>query len=1079
MAERKGEKFPPSAARGQQRARAGPERDSNKGRQRVSAGSYASQSISGEIGIIESIQLENFMCYAVLGPLKFGANINLVVGCRSKSALLSAIVICFGGKSLGICLRDFVKEGAASANISITLRNRGDYAFKPDRYGESITVQQCISMDIDPCYQLKDQAGNVVSCEEEELADILDHFQIRVDNPVAILQKEISSQLLQIRDDSGRYQLFLKATKLEQMKKEYSELMDKKVRYQEELDQGKEELEKLKSQSKMLENHFENMVALTEKLEVLQHEMAWAIVSEGERDLVEMTNNVSVGSQLTVTLNQELEASKAKFVEAEKKQRTICENIQKLNADAAALEPRLAEAKEKAERSDRAHIQAEAFCNFSQNEMNRLESVAEKLQNQIEDLKKSQKLAELDKLSKVSMLKEQLKSLREQGESFFRDIKHVHQIVEKGDEEHYRCKKEEASIQQMLNEDQTLLDQLKEYKSEPLKRYGPQVPALVEAIEDAYMEGLFHFKPLGPLGTCIRLRDPEFALAVECCLRGLLHAFFCDNQEDEQVLQELMKKFYPSGFSRPQIIIAAFECELYDVRERAAYHPEFPTVLTTLEISRAVVANTLIDMRRVESVLLVKSSALAHTVMRGQGPPKNCSRILTASGDEVYEGCYSSCEESRPTYLGDVEIELSNLEKGIENKKAQLAAYQQHMCSLERDIKKNRETVEIRYHYLKETRFKEINITSEMKDLENENENQSTELSFLEKEAQETKEKIKEAEKKLKTRKEEMENLEQLRIVDNQRYDEVKLKCNEVSNLAHSLRGEQNQAALEVDTQRKSVLHCESRLREHLNSLQERKEEVAMKKRELQREVALAKYICPERIDVTRTASFLDNEIDVLKQTVQSENYIYGSQEEIKRQLQQAKERCVELAEELKDLKKVLTTLDEKSTHRFVMYKKHRRSLSLQCKLYFQNLLSQSSFWGEICFDHENETLSLSVQTAEENTAAFSGMEVISGDIHSFSNFLFMTSLWSITESPFRCLDSFDTYMNSDHTKIAMDMILKIAHSQQHSQFILIIPEYMSSLPSSSLIEILQISDPEGCDEAMPLQSDSSEEEKD
>lgn len=39
---------------------------------------------------------------------------------------------------------------------------------------------------------------------------------------------------------------------------------------------------------------------------------------------------------------------------------------------------------------------------------------------------------------------------------------------------------------------------------------------------------------------------------------------------------------------------------------RAAYHPEFPTVLTALDIDNAVVANSLIDMRSIETVLLIK-----------------------------------------------------------------------------------------------------------------------------------------------------------------------------------------------------------------------------------------------------------------------------------------------------------------------------------------------------------------------------------------------------------------------------------------------------------------------------------------
>lgn len=39
---------------------------------------------------------------------------------------------------------------------------------------------------------------------------------------------------------------------------------------------------------------------------------------------------------------------------------------------------------------------------------------------------------------------------------------------------------------------------------------------------------------------------------------------------------------------------------------RAVHHPEFPSVLTALEIDHAVVANCLIDVRSIETILLIK-----------------------------------------------------------------------------------------------------------------------------------------------------------------------------------------------------------------------------------------------------------------------------------------------------------------------------------------------------------------------------------------------------------------------------------------------------------------------------------------
>ncbi|XP_036596475.1 structural maintenance of chromosomes protein 6-like [Trichosurus vulpecula] len=1065
MAQREGGAIP-VVAEEPQRARPGPEGDSNEDKeavllQSVSHGGAASPLASGSAGIIESVQLENFMCHAKLGPVKFGPNVNFVVGRRGKSALLTALAIGLGGESLGSSLSEFVKDGELSANISITLRNTGEDAFKSDLYGDSITVQQCISVNGTTSYKLKDQAGNLVCSQKAELMAILDHFKIQVDNPASILPQEMGRQLLRTQHDSDRYKFFLKVTGLQQRREEYSEALERKARSQLEIDQKKEELENLKCQSIAVEEHVQKMVALREKLEDLKHEMAWALVTETEREVDGMVHNINLGDHHTTLLNQKLEASKAKLNASEKKYTTILENLQMLNKEAAELEPKCIEAKEDAKRTDKAYYQAEAFHTASQNELNQLDKFAEHFYNKMEVLKKSLELAELEKQENISTLKETLKNFKDQQDSLVRDIKHLHQAIEKDGEECSEIRKEESYVQQILHEEQQQLNQWKECKTEPLKRFGSQIPTLLEAVDDAHRRGHFIFKPIGPLGACIRFQDPEFALAIESCLNGLLLAFFCDNHKDEQILQELMKRFYPLGSPQPQIIVSAFECQLYDVTDRMAYHPEFPTVLTALEIDHPVVVNTLIDMRGIESVLLVKSNPLARRVMQAQEPPKNCSKVLTACGDEVFENRYYSCEESRPTYLGDLEIEIGNLEKEIENKTAQLLTFQQHESSLEKAVRKNQETINSHYQHLKEIKTRIINITSEIKDLEDEDKSQSIGLSVLQEEVQAIKEEMKDIEEGMKAQKEEMENLKQLKIDAEGRHEELKLRCNEVLEFIESFMEEQNQAALEVNVQHQSVLYYENKLKQHLNSLQVEKEELAMKERVLERETALAKSTCAERKEVTTTASALDEKITVLRKTIQSENYIYGSQDETRRYYQEIKESCLDLADKVKSLKKFIEALDVVTNQSYSIYQNHRKSLSLRCKLYFHSLLSQWSFSGEMHLDHENETLSITVQPGEGNTTAFSDTQAFSGGRHSFSNFLLILTLWSVTESPFRCLDALDGYMDVNHRKTAMDMILSIAHLQQHCQFILLTPQYMSSLPPSSLIEILKMPDPD------------------
>ncbi|KAF7239464.1 Structural maintenance of chromosomes protein 6 [Varanus komodoensis] len=101
------------------------------------------------------------------------------------------------------------------------------------------------------------------------------------------------------------------------------------------------------------------------------------------------------------------------------------------------------------------------------------------------------------------------------------------------------------------------------------------------------------------------------------------------------------------------------------------------------------------------------------------------------------------------------------------------------------------------------------------------------------------------------------------------------------------------------------------------------------------------------------------------------------------------------------------------------------------------------------------------VQPGEGNKAALDDMKSLSGGERSFSTVCFILSLWSIAESPFRCLDEFDVFMDVINRRIAVDMMVNMADSQRYRQFILLSPQNMSSLPQSTLIRILRMPDPE------------------
>ncbi|XP_009640087.1 structural maintenance of chromosomes protein 6 isoform X2 [Egretta garzetta] len=1028
----------------------------------------------GEVGIIESIQLKNFMCHSMLGPFQFGSNLNFVVGNNGsgKSSILTALIVGLGGKATatnrGSSLKMFVRDGETSADISITLRNQGRDAFKPEVYGSSIIVNQHINLDGSRSYKLKSKSGTLISSKKEELIGILDHFNIQVDNPVSVLTQEMSKHFLQSKNEGDKYKFFMKATQLEQMKEDYSSIMKTKQNTCIQIEQGVERLQELKRFYCERKERYKSIGFVNDMrnhLEDLKHKMAWAVVGEMEKEIQPIKEGIRAEEGNTEKYVQKLEECQVKVNEAEEKYKAIQDKLVTISEEAQALHPQCISLKADVQARRKALNEAEALCNRLKTELKRLGKDDEQLRKRIEELKSSaNQVSEPEKLErqrKITHLREQLKAFHDEEIMIGQQVDQFQQAIYKCKEEHARLRREDCDVKQALDAKQKQLRELKDSKTNTLKRFGPHVPAFLEAVERAYRQGHFKCKPVGPLGAFIHPKDAELTLAVESCLKSLVQAFCCDNHSDERALQLLMSKYYPHGF-RPQIIVNKFQNKVYDVRHRGVYHPEFPSVLTALEIDDPVVANCLIDVRGIETVLLIKSSRKAREVMQLNRPPKNCREAFTAEGDQVFERRYYSSDYLRPKFLSqDVEAEISHLEKEIENKKAQLTASQQHLCSIENEIRQNEDHLHGHRRHQKDFQIKIRTTNAEIADLENMEEHQSVDICTLEDEAQENKGKMESVKKEMQQQSKKMEELKNTLQVAEKNFEEMKEKIHQVEEIAGPIKDELNQADSEVENSKRRLQHYEEKQKEHLACIKRHKELLTAKEKELEEKIAQARQIYSERIEVSRTVKSLDAEMNRLRERINSENDRHGNREEIVQEFHDAKERYEDANSKVKNLKKFIRLLEEIMTQRFKIYRQFLRLLSLRCKLYFDYLLRIRACSGKILFDHKNETLSITVQPREEDRAALNDVRSLSGGERSFSTVCFILSLWSITESPFRCLDEFDVYMDMVNRRIAMDMILKVADSQRHRQFILLTPQSMSSLPTSSHIRILRMQDPE------------------
>ncbi|XP_032356707.1 structural maintenance of chromosomes protein 6 isoform X1 [Etheostoma spectabile] len=1047
----------------------------DKKHQRPSSSSLT-PSATGDIGVIESITLKNFMCHHLLGPFQFGSNVNFIVGNNGsgKSAILTALIVGLGGKATvtnrGASLKDFVKTNETSADITIKLKNRGPDAYKRDIYGESISIEHRIFSDGSRNCRLKSKSGQLISTKKEELTGILDHFNIQLDNPVSILNQEMSKQFLHSKSESDKYKFFMKATLLEQMKRDYVHIKLNKTVTRQQVERQEESLKVLKQEFLQKKERYEKLPSFSEikvVLENLKKAMAWCLVKEKEQLVQQLKEDVENEAN-NYKHQDNLQLCQTMVIQIEKKLQCINSRVTSMKKEQESLSEDHLNLKEQVKAVSKVHKEQELVYFRAVNKLKQSEQEQNLLEEKIRKAKTSASLNNEEEAEysaqqkKISSLKEQLAELEKKCSQLNDEIKNKHQALYKGKEERDKLRLEERNIQVLYESKLRRKNQVLASRSNKLKRFGDHVPDLLGSITEAYATGRFRKRPVGPIGACISLKDPMLAVAVECCLRSFMKAFCCDNYKDEAVLQELMSQYYPKG-NRPQIIVSPFSEKLYNIHGRKAHNQEYPSVLDIITASSPVIINCLIDMRGIESILIIKEKEKARRVMQQGRPPKNCREAFTMEGDQVYPNRYYTSDISMAKYLGgDLESEISMLESDLENHQAQLSRFQLHVTSVTEDIVRMESELNSTIMTLKKTLVSVNQVKATITELENAGEEHIDDVSSLEEVAQENRQKIEAEKQTVHEAKTELDNHQKTAEDIESKYASVRVRLDQLSEDTEPLMDEQLKLEAECAKHKRTLKILENKLKAHEDNIQAMRSDLAQREEELQEYVAKATEISPERQQVTRSPKSIDTEITWLQKKLKVYESNHGEHEQVVREYAEALALYKEKTNQVRDLRRFIDRLDTIMSDRQSRYKTMRRSLSVRCKLYFNNFLIKMNCCGSMIFDHNNETLSISVTPPGREDNGASDMRSLSGGERSFSTVCFMLSLWEITESPFRCLDEFDVYMDMHNRRISLDLLLELSERQHLRQFIFVTPLTTSHLPKTKLIKIHQLQDPEG-----------------
>lgn len=490
---------------------------------------------------------------------------------------------------------------------------------------------------------------------------------------------------------------------------------------------------------------------------------------------------------------------------------------------------------------------------------------------------------------------------------------------------------------------------------------------------------------------------------------------------------------------------------------------EFPTVLDMLIVDNPIATNCLIDQAGIESILLIEDPKQARDVMFYR-PPAKARMAYAVNGDQLFGGktakSYASMASEAKYLQKDIESEIRRLEEEIEHKRQQQQQCQNDLNEVDRTVRDNSKELQ----KAKQKAFREQEAVNkclgEITELENYEEEDLPDVTTLEEEVERYTQQLEELEQQSVVFEEELEKAQDTLSKQQLKEQQHKEKIQGLLEKADPFRNQQHDIEVQIETQKSHRKHFETRLKELQDLIKKAEREHENMKKLVREKTEQASQFC-ERVNTRRTVKSLESEIIQKNRRIQTEERNKGKHEDITREYFEAKTRYESIMESLKNLKRYSKRLKAVMEQRAKAFVSYRHYIAVRAKFFFQMMLSQRGYNGRMVFDHGSESLGLQVNVEGGNRRVAKDTRSLSGGERSFSTVSFIMALWEAMESPFRCLDEFDVFMDMVNRRISMEMMLKVAKEQQERQFILLTPQDMSSIGSSRSVRIFRLQDPE------------------
>nr|XP_009400681.1 PREDICTED: structural maintenance of chromosomes protein 6B-like [Musa acuminata subsp. malaccensis] len=1040
-------------------------------------------------GVVSRIRLENFMCHSSL-EIEFGDWVNFITGQNGsgKSAILTALCIAFGSRARGTqrasSLKDFIKTGCSYATVLVQIKNHGEDAFKHESYGDLIMIERRIT-ESSSLIILKDHQGKKVSNRKDELRELVEHFNIDVENPCVIMSQDKSREFLHSGSDKDKFKFFFKATLLQQVSELLQNIRTELSAANEIVDELESSIRPIIRELDELRNKIKAMEHVEEIAQEVQHlkkKLAWSWVYDVDREIQEQNVKLEVLKERIPTCQTRIDKYTALVDELKgllaSKKAEIAHLMEK-TSEARKLKDELQHCLSAATKDK---LELEGEYSRENNMVRKLTHRVKLLEQQIHDIKEQYKR---NTQAEVSKIEEQMKKLQNEV-----DIAHTNFT---------RLQEEELSMSEKLSVARNATNEMSKEIDENERKYrelhsqirqlqqrqtnrvtafgGEKVLRLLKSIDRHHDK--FKSPPIGPIGAHVTLVNGDiWALAVDCAIGKLLDAFIVTNHKDSLLLRACSRE---ANYHDLQIIIYDFSRCRLKIPNNSLPVTNHPTTLSVLHTENPTVFNVLVDMGSAERQVLVQDYEVGKSVAFDQRIP-NLKEVYTSDGYKMFSrgSVQTTLPPSRRGRTGRLCSAVDDQIYSIQNEASKVKGHVQECKGRKRVSEEELRDMEGQLHSAKKRRVSEERILTSkqialqgMKDAYAAEQNAAaseTNVEELLKEISQTKveiqgkELIQEKIRVKMTAAEEKANDLKISFKDlsdsaREDIDAIEKAERELLSTEEKLQSAEAEKVHYEGVMHNKVLHDIKEAEAECEKLQEKRQENFRK----------ASIICPE-CEMEALGGFagstpeqLSAQLSRLKQRLQHESQRYTESIDDLRALYDKKERKILTKRQTyAALREKLNACQKALDLRWCKFQRNAMLLKRQLTWQFNGHLRKKGISGHIKVDYEQKVLSVEVKMPQDASGTtVRDIRGLSGGERSFSTLCFALALHEMTEAPFRAMDEFDVFMDAVSRKMSLETLVDFAVTQG-SQWIFITPHDISMVKPGERVRKQQIAAPRG-----------------